>query len=154
MTMLGGRQADHGIEGQHQSRIPAQAGGAIPVGSTVVFSTATLTPPNLVGVVGAANQDYLFVGIYDGVGGTGAADATYGGRAAVSGDAIELICKGPVYARVNGTDNVAVGDQLALDATGSLIKASAVSADGLKAQILGAEVRTADSIGRALVWLK
>jgi hypothetical protein len=117
-----------------------QANGAIPVGSTVVLdllgvTTGQATADNVLVVVGGADMDSRFVGVYSGDGGTGADDGTFGGKACVAGDQIRVITYGACWARVTGTIDISGAEgaaALALGATGAFIVATAESADGFK----------------------
>ena len=97
------------------------AGDAIPVGSVVMLDTSTAGGYTV--VIAAASTDlFKVVGIYTGADGTGSGPpvSPLSGKAAVSGDAIEVQIYGVAEALVDGTTDVALDDVLTTGASGYL----------------------------------
>jgi len=96
-----------------------EADGAIPVGTAVTVDFASDATGKLVIQADAALDHRQVVGIYAGVGGTGAAATVSGtsGKAAVDGDIIEVVTYGVAYALQDGTTDTVPGEALAIEAT-------------------------------------
>lgn len=95
------------------------ADASIGSGAVVALDTGNTSGRLVVECPIAATADHRIVGIYTGIGGKGAANATYGGNDALVGDAIEVLVYGThPKARVDGTPTGAVdGDALTPSAT-------------------------------------
>lgn len=152
MTLLGGIQSDGDTHDQGTVVRRFEAAGAISVGSTVALTTGSAEGRVKV-VAGGANDDDVVIGIYNGIGGSGAADATFGGNAAASGDSVDVVIEGAVYALVDGTTDVAALDQLATAASGSLIQRTAASADGLQCRFVALEAMATNAATRTLIYV-
>jgi len=100
-----------------------EANGAITVGSSVIHENTSVNGTLVViGSTAAdiATSDHKFVGIYEGIGGSGTLTTTSGltGRAAADGDIIMVTTYGPAIALVSGeTADVAAGSALTLSTT-------------------------------------
>lgn len=129
-------------------QIEYTASGAIPVGSCVRLVAAANTDGSLVAMTTATTDNEAAVGIYEGVGGTGA-DATVAGtsgRAAVDGDRVLITAHGIAMALQDGgvTDTV-VGEALYPEATSGYLIGGAAAVDlGGKATFLCQEAVTTD----------
>lgn len=117
-----------------------EADGAIPVGSAVALDVANLTGKLVV----AATLMTGVVGIYEGLGGTGAVAGTgFSGQAAVDGDIITVTTRGHAVAIVAG-DVVAVSDGEALAVEGAgVLEGGAAIADQQTGKIISLEATTA-----------
>lgn len=104
----------------HRVEIECVAAGVIPSGALVALATANLKGTRVVVAPVAPAGDHRVRGIYIGVGGTGPADATYGGNEANAEDVIIVLKEGVhPYARVDGTPTPAA-DQDALTPSASV----------------------------------
>jgi len=123
-----------------------QADDAIPVGSAVMLDTGSTRSVPLV-VPATQALDHAFIGIYEGRGGTGdSTTADFGPDRydAVAGDAIEIVVKGPVLARVDGgTVDVAAGDPLWIFTTAGTLGPVTASAElGVPTRIIALAAQT------------
>lgn len=151
----------------HKRTTQLRSVGVMTVGWPVRIDPATTTPYGGVAIGCTTTYDHAIIGIYAGVGGTGADTTTSGltGKAATTDDAIEVVLEGPIKVRsrpanTNGTTPgvgpVAAGDPLGYffaDGTfsgvtalvaGSVAKLVAVDANA-------STVTTTDTIINALI---
>ena len=114
------------------------AGGALLTGSPVIIHFANGTAANRSKTVIASTTAGALaaVGVYEGLGGTGAVtaetlsnDSTLGtGRDALTGDIVYVTVFGEALALVEGTTDVVAGDALTLTTTAAQFKKGAVLA--------------------------
>lgn len=111
-----------------------KAGGAIAVGQAVILDSADPTGKTVATLASATEKHAsAFVGIYSGVGGSGATSTAtnLSGKDAVSGDMILLVTQGVTYAIAGGT--VAAVDQLKLSTTaGRVYTCTVIASDNYK----------------------
>lgn len=121
-SILGGiNRDDVAVTPDAFSKVVCRADGAISSGMVVTLDAGNSTAGTLLVIAGAAGEDQAALGVYNGVGGSGAADSTYGGNTAAAGDQVEIVIAGAVYARVEGTAAIADVDPLQLGGSGTLI---------------------------------
>lgn len=123
------------IRNDHQTTAPAfaapekgigafRAGAAISVGRSVMTDVADTTGKSVIHRTVALQ--HLLTGIYEGVGGSGAATTTTGltGKDAVTGDVVWITCYGPALALAYVTTTLGAGSALQIGTPGILTEAA------------------------------
>lgn len=118
------------------------ADGAITSGSCVCQDVGDTTGKKV--VTSTVATDHRAAGVYEGKGGRGADNASYGGQDAVAGNVIKVTVYGTVEkARLDGgASNVADGDALTPDDSGDLIVVGSALAAGIPAAFIALEANS------------
>ncbi len=146
-------QTTNGVATAYKETGIYTAGEAIPVGSWVMISVADTTGTAVLKGTSAAGP--RFVGIYEGVGGTGAdAASPFTGKAALTGDRITVTKRGRAIALVLGAAGLAAGDPLGPESTAGVLEEDApATGDLFGSRIVVLEAYTTTSAAGKAVYI-
>jgi hypothetical protein len=128
-----------------------RAGAALEVGKAVMLSVASDSVFEVLPLTTAL--DHAFFGIYEGVGGSGAAPSISGlsGRAAVTGDTVSITVRGPakVLAYDTSANAPAAGDALGFAVTAAIATKVTALLAGHCARVIAREAQASTSTAGA-----